>query len=275
VVRGQEGDAPLPQSVCRPTSFEAGLAQIIAMSGPPPPTPAAATPIPPPAEKAVHPLAPKHEATVPLPPSKKPRPSAPAPLLRSAASRHAPAKAVAAPRRGKSTAQPVPASAVLKRNKHCKGKKRHTNHGLLRCGVQLTPLAGSAICAIDITLDMLRDINKHLKDDITSDLILEFSMDIKVGIFVSAMHVPSASETACVLKHVRCLVTILGILPIQSATITSTTYLKVIDVPHIPAEACIWLATQRAAFTAALRSLPVSLDLSRYFFFFFFFFFFF
>jgi hypothetical protein len=130
-------DHPLPQSICGPTSFEAGLAQIIAMSGPPPPTPAAPTPIPPPVEKAARPLAPEHEAAVPPPPSKKPRPAALAPLPRSAASRHAPAKAVAAPRRGKSAAQPAPASvplgtvadaatpasAVLKRNKHCKGKK--------------------------------------------------------------------------------------------------------------------------------------------------------
>jgi hypothetical protein len=67
-----------------------------------------------------------------------------------------------------------------------------------------------------------------------------------------------------VLKHVRRLVTIPGILPIQSAAITSTTYLKVIDVPHIPAEPRVWLTTQRAAVTAALHSLPVGLDLSRY-----------
>jgi hypothetical protein len=89
-------------------------------------------------------------------------------------------------------------------------------------------------------------------------------MDVKVGIFISATRVPSASETACVLKHVRRLVTIPGILPIQSAAITSTTYLKVIDVPHIPAEPRVWLTMQRAAFTAALRSSPIGLDLDRY-----------
>jgi hypothetical protein len=130
--------------------------------------------------------------------------------------------------------------------------------------VQLTPPAGSNIRAIDIMLDMLRDINKHLKDDIASDIVLEYSMDVKVGIFISATRVPSASETACVLKHVRRLVIIPGILPIQSATFTSTTYLKVIDVPHIPAEPRVWLTTQRAAFTAALRSSPIGSDLSRY-----------
>jgi hypothetical protein len=128
--------------------------------------------------------------------------------------------------------------------------------------VQLASPAGSNIHAIDIMPDMLRDINKHLKDNIASDIILEYSMDVKVGIFISATRVPSASETACMLKHVHRLVTIPGILPIQSATITLTTYLKVIDVPHIPAKPHVWLTTQRAAFTVALCSSPIGLDLS-------------
>jgi hypothetical protein len=106
-------DHPLPQSVCGPTSFEAGLAQIIAMSGPLPPTPAAPTTILPPVEKAARRLAPEHEAAVPPPPSKKPRPAAPAPLPRSAAPKRAPAKAVAAPCCSKSAVQPVPASVPL------------------------------------------------------------------------------------------------------------------------------------------------------------------
>jgi hypothetical protein len=111
---------------------------------------------------------------------------------------------------------------------------------------------------------MLRDINSHLKSDVSSDLVLEYSMDVKVGIFISATRIPSASDTACVLKHVRRLVTIPGVLPIQSAAITSTTYLKVINVPHIPAKPRVWLTTQRAAFTAALCSSPIGLDLRRY-----------
>jgi hypothetical protein len=151
---------------------------------------------------------------------------------------------------------------VLKHNKHHKGRKRHTNHGLSHCGVQLTPLAGSNIRAIDITPDMLRDINKHLKDNIASDIILEYSMDVKVGIFISATRIPSASETTCMIKHVHRLVTIPGILPIQSTAITLTTYLKVIDVPHIPAKPRVWLTTQRATFTTALCSSPIGLDLS-------------
>jgi len=66
-----------------------------------------------------------------------------------------------------------------------------------------------------------------------------------------------------VLKHVHCLVTIPGIMPIQSAAVTSTSYLKVIDVPHIPAEPKKWQLTQRAAFQAALHSSPVGFQLNR------------
>jgi hypothetical protein len=75
--------------------------------------------------------------------------------------------------------------------------------------------------------------------------------------------VPTPSETACVLKHVRRLVTVPGVMPIQSAAVTSTSYLKVIDVPHIPAEPKKWQLTQRAAFQAALHSSPVGFQLNR------------
>jgi hypothetical protein len=40
--------------------------------------------------------------------------------------------------------------------------------------------------------------------------------------------------------------------------------LKVIDVPHIPAEPKVWQTTQRAAFQAALRSSPVGASLDKF-----------
>jgi hypothetical protein len=128
----------------------------------------------------------------------------------------------------------------------------------------LTPLAGSSIHAVDITPAMLRDINNHLKDDVSSDIVLEHSMDVKAGIFIAASRVPTSSETVCVLKHVRCLVTISGVVPIQATPVTSTSFLKVIDVPHIPAEPKVWQTTQRVAFQAALRSSPVGASLDKF-----------
>jgi hypothetical protein len=111
---------------------------------------------------------------------------------------------------------------------------------------------------------MLWDINNHLKDDVSSDIILEHFMDVKAGIFIAASRVPTSSETACVLKHVRRLVTISGVVLIQAVPVTSTSFLKVIDVPHIPAEPKVWQTTQRAAFQAALRSSPVGASLDKF-----------
>jgi hypothetical protein len=120
------------------------------------------------------------------------------------------------------------------------------------------------IRAVDIMPAMLRDINNHLKDDVSSDIIPEHSMDVKAGIFIAASCVPTSSETACVLKHVRRLVTIPGVVPIQATPVTSTSFLKVIDVPHIPAKPKVWQTTQRAAFQAALRSSPVGASLDKF-----------
>jgi hypothetical protein len=111
---------------------------------------------------------------------------------------------------------------------------------------------------------MLRDINNHLKDDVSSDIILEHSMDTKAGIFIAASCVLTSSKTACVLKHVHRLITVPGVLPIQATPITSSSFLKVIDVPHIPAEPKVWQTTQRVAFQAALCSSPVGVLLDKF-----------
>jgi hypothetical protein len=72
------------------------------------------------------------------------------------------------------------------------------------------------------------------------------------------------SKMACMLKHVRRLITISGVVPIQAVPVTLTSFLKVIDVLHIPAEPKVWQTTQRAAFQAALRSSPVGALLDKF-----------
>jgi hypothetical protein len=133
-----------------------------------------------------------------------------------------------------------------------------------RCGVKLVLPAGSSIWAIDVTPDMLRDINKHLLEDVASDIVLEYPMDIKTGIFIATSHVLTSSEVACALKHICRLITVPGVILIKSEAITSTSFLKVIDVPHIPAKPRVWLTTQRSAFLSALRSSPVGALLDKY-----------
>ncbi|XP_006459853.1 hypothetical protein AGABI2DRAFT_116802 [Agaricus bisporus var. bisporus H97] len=117
-----------------------------------------------------------------------------------------------------------------------KRRARHTCHGASCRGMQLTPPAGSSIRASHISPAMLAEINTHLQNDVNSDVILEHAEDSGSSIFIAASRVLNSSETACVLKHIRRLVTVTGVVPIKSSPITSTSYLKVIDVPMIPAE---------------------------------------
>jgi hypothetical protein len=135
---------------------------------------------------------------------------------------------------------------------------------MLHCGVKLVPPAGSLIWAVDVTSDMLWDINKHLLEDVASDIVLEYPMDIKTGIFIAASRVPTSSKVACAPKHIRRLITVPGVILIKSKAVTSTSFLKVIDVPHIPAKPRVWLTTQQSAFLSALRSSPVGASLDKY-----------
>jgi hypothetical protein len=263
-------DYTLPAGMCGLVSFEVGLAQVIAQCGPPPPegpttptptTTKAARPCPLEVETAVTPQKPKQaKALHPAPPP-----------IPAASKKRAPAPAVAAPQ-GKTQSilapppkpvAPAPSLSLSTRAwRRCRG--RHTDHGLSCCGVQLTPPAGSSIRAVDITPAMLRDINNHLRDDVSSDIVLEHSMDVKAGIFIAASCVPTSSEVACVLKHVRRLVTISSVVQIQATPVTSTSFLKIIDVPHIPAKPKVWQMTQRTAFQTALRLSPVGASLDKF-----------
>ncbi|EKM74160.1 hypothetical protein AGABI1DRAFT_133560 [Agaricus bisporus var. burnettii JB137-S8] len=143
-----------------------------------------------------------------------------------------------------------------------KRRARRTCHGASRRGVHLTPPAGSSIRAAHVSPAMLAEINTHLKNDVGSDVILKHSEDSGSGIFIAASRVLNSSETACVLKHIRRLVTVAGVVPIKSTPVTSTSYLKVIDVPMVPAEPKVWQSTQRSAFTNALSISPVGKELS-------------
>jgi hypothetical protein len=255
--------------MCGSDSFEAGLAQIIAQAGPPPEEPTTPTPI---TTKAARPRPPKVETAVTPQKPKRAKALHPAPPpIPAASKKRALAPAVAAPRgKNQSTMAPptklvVPTPALSRSTRARRRRKgQHTDHGLSRCGVQLFPPAGSSILAVDITPAMLRDINKHLKNDVSSDIVLEYSMDIKTGIFIAASRVPTSAETACVLKHARRLLTVPGVVLIQSAPVTSTSFLKVIDVPHIPAEPKVWQTTQRTTFQVALRASPVGVSLDTF-----------
>jgi hypothetical protein len=257
------------------SSFEIALAQIIASTGPPPPEAAAAAPPPPPAQSATRPRPADVETAVTLQKAKRVK-FQPAPPINPAASKkRAPAPAVAAPPRRDTTkaadaalkpaapAAPSPSSPSSSRRRR-RRRGKHTAHGPSRRGIKLTPPAGSSICAKSITPDLIREINSHLGKDIDSNVILEAAFDIGTGIFLAASAAPSPPNVACVLKHVCRLLPVTGLVPIKAEPATSTSFLKVADVPLVAATPREWQLAQRAAFNKALALSPVGSQLSRY-----------
>ncbi|KAF7783074.1 hypothetical protein Agabi119p4_2450 [Agaricus bisporus var. burnettii] len=83
------------------------------------------------------------------------------------------------PRRPQAPAAPAAVAPTTPASKPS-GKKRracHTCHGASRRGVFLTPPAGSSIHTNHISPAMLAEINNHLRNDVSSDIVLEHSED--------------------------------------------------------------------------------------------------
>ncbi|KAF7770957.1 hypothetical protein Agabi119p4_6931 [Agaricus bisporus var. burnettii] len=282
LIKRRDLDGYKTSSVAGIGSFSEQLAKIIGMVDPPPrafeptpppPTPSGtATPRPrsPSADMDMTPRKSKKvkpaQPTPPPPPQppifgKDPVPSKNNTYAKAAARRppqQQPPPHPQAPAAPAAIASTTPASKPSGK----KRRARHTCHSALRRGVHLTPPAGSSIRAAHVSPAMLAEINTHLENDVGSDVILEHSEDSGSGIFIAASRVLNHSETACVLKHIRRLVTVAGVVPIKSTPVTSTSYLKVIDVPMIPAEPKVWQSTQRSAFTNTLSISPVGKELS-------------
>ncbi|KAF7763786.1 hypothetical protein Agabi119p4_8323 [Agaricus bisporus var. burnettii] len=282
LIRRRDLDGYNTSSVAGIGSFSEQLAKIIGMVDPPPrafeptpppPTPSGtATPRPrsPSADMDMTPR--KSKKAKPAQPTPPPPPQPPVfgkdPVLpknnsyaKAAARRPPPQRPPPRPQAPAAPAAPAPTTPASKPS----GKKRrarHTCHGASRRGVFLTPPAGSSIRANHISPAMLAEINTHLKNDVSSDVILEHAEDSGSGIFIAASRVPTSSKVACVLKHIRRLVTVAGIVPIKSTPVTSTSFLKVIDVPMVPAEPKTWQTAQRGAFSNALAISPVGKELS-------------
>jgi hypothetical protein len=194
--------------------------------------------------------------------------------MSTASRKRAPASAVAAPpRRDKFKATDTapkpaapPANFLPSSSSRCRRRRKgkHTAHGPSRRGIKLTPPAGSSIRAASFTPEILREINSHLKNDVGSDVVLESSFDLGTGIFLAASTVPSPSDVACALKHVRRLLPMSGLIPIKADPASSTSYLKVVDVPLVAAAPREWQLMQRSAFYKAIALSPVGSQLNSF-----------
>ncbi|EKM74259.1 hypothetical protein AGABI1DRAFT_133450 [Agaricus bisporus var. burnettii JB137-S8] len=206
LIKRRDLDGYKTSSVAGIGSFSEQLAKIIGSvdppprafeSTPPPPTPSGtATPRPrsPSADMDMTPR--KSKKAKPAQPTPPPPPQPPVfgkdPVLpknnsyaKAAARRPPQQRPPPRPQAPTAPAAPAPITPAPKPS----GKKRrarHTCHGASRRGVFLTPPAGSSIRAAHISPAMLAEINTHLKNDVSSDVILEHAEDSGSGIFVAA-----------------------------------------------------------------------------------------
>ncbi|KAF7761833.1 hypothetical protein Agabi119p4_9825 [Agaricus bisporus var. burnettii] len=162
---------------------------------------------------------------------------------------------------------PPPSSApsVLFRAPSAPRKRRqgkHTAHGALRRAIILTPPADSLVTAASFTPEVINNLNQLLKKDVKSDVVLTHASVEGNGTCIAASRVPFPAEIAFVLKHVRRLFPSPNI-PIAHSPITSTSYLKIVDIPHVPASSKEWALKQHEAFTNALNKSPVGASLAK------------
>ncbi|XP_006463076.1 hypothetical protein AGABI2DRAFT_119895 [Agaricus bisporus var. bisporus H97] len=139
---------------------------------------------------------------------------------------------------------------------------KHTAHGAKRRAIILTPPADSPVTAASFTPEVINSLNKLIKNDIKSDVILTHSSVEGNGICIAASRVPSPAEVSFVLKHVRRIFPSPNI-PIAHSPITSTSYLKIVDIPHVPASSKEWALKQHEAFISALNKSLVGASLAK------------
>ncbi|KAF7773638.1 hypothetical protein Agabi119p4_5805 [Agaricus bisporus var. burnettii] len=139
---------------------------------------------------------------------------------------------------------------------------KHTAHGASRRAIILTPPADSPVTAASFTPEVINNLNRLLKSDVKSDVILTHASVEGNSICVAASRVPSPAEISFVLKHVRRIFPSPNI-PIGHSPITSTSYLKIVDIPHVPASSKEWALKQHEAFISALNKSPVGASLAK------------
>jgi hypothetical protein len=156
-------------------------------------------------------------------------PSPPAPPKPSA-----PAKADRAPVALDKRPPPSEAPAVSRSApKRPRRQGKFTTHGPSRKGLVITAPPAVGLLAVHFTPEIINDLNHKLAKDLkVKDLLITATFDQNDSVFLDTTRVPTSSETAFVLKHVRSRITIPeGEKPIATTPQYSTSYLKIVDIP--------------------------------------------
>ncbi|EKM73466.1 hypothetical protein AGABI1DRAFT_96266 [Agaricus bisporus var. burnettii JB137-S8] len=115
-------------------------------------------------------------------------------------------------------------------------------------------------------VEFINKLNNLLLTDLkVGDLLIEHAAEHGESTFLATTHVPTSAECAFVLKHVRAHFTIEGREdsgPITLSTPTSTSYLKIMDIPITDPKSKDWYTPTKQALSAALLASPVGASLS-------------
>jgi hypothetical protein len=213
-----------------------------------PPAPAAITTEPPPPVEDRSPPKKKIKVSKPAP-LKKPVPTPPVSQVEATRSTSSP------PMAPKVESSKPSRSARRRLRRRCAS---HTTHGLSRRGIYLTPPKNSVVSSASFTTEIIADLNNHLRGDLKSDLVISSAHSIDSGIHLDTNRTPTSADTAFVLKHVRRLFPIpKGEPSFASITPSSTSFIKVLDVPIVPGTPQTWALETRAAFSKALELSPM------------------
>jgi hypothetical protein len=226
------------------------IGEVAAILAPPAPP----TPVPQPPPQADMTVDPPPAAPKPAPKPKGPAPPKPRPAAKAAG---APAPKRPPPKAAPSA--PVPSAAAPPRRRSAP----HTTHGLTRRGIYLSPPSDNAISARSFNPEVLGEFNRLIASDLKRDLVITAAHPIGGGIHLDTARVPQLDEVAFVLKHVRRYFPSTGNQNIDTITPSSTSYLKVVDVPIHPGPPKEWAKLTSEAFTNSLKLSPVGIELAK------------
>ncbi|KAF7770975.1 hypothetical protein Agabi119p4_6949 [Agaricus bisporus var. burnettii] len=166
---------------------------------------------------------------------------------------------------------PSQAPAVSVHTPHAKAhvqrkQGKHTVHGPSHRGIIISPPRKVRLGAHKFKVEFINKLNKLLLTDLkVDDLLIEHAAEHGESTFLATTRVPTSAECAFVLKHVRAHFTIEGREdsgPITLSTPTSTSYLKIVDIPITDPKSKDWYTPTKQALSVALLASPVGASLS-------------
>jgi hypothetical protein len=182
-------------------------------------------------------------------------PSPPAPPKPSA-----PAKADRAPVALDKRPPPSEAPAVSRSApKRPRRQGKFTTHGPSRKGLVITAPQAVGLLAVHFTPEIVNDLNNKLAKDLkVKDLLITAAFDQNGSVFLDTTRVPTLSETAFVLKHVRARISIPeGEKPITTTPQYSTSYLKIVDIPITNPKDKDWLKSTTTLLESSMVASPI------------------